>query len=208
MSDTKESQQSLVSLVCGIERLPIKVVLEAEVTESGCWVLPGKAGRYTSYHFKRADLKWSNLTLHRVSFSVYRGLVLSGQEIDHLCFVKGCFNPSHLEQVSPEENKKRYYDSDKFKASFTECPHGLMRKYLCEACLKDISEKSVQKRASRDVAWALENAEELEVSSGEEEDWLLLERKAASLTPGLPPGGIKRVPRGILFHPRYPTSNL
>lgn len=44
---------------------------------------------------------------HRVSYELAHGEIGADLEIDHLCRVRSCVNPDHLEQVTPDENKRR-----------------------------------------------------------------------------------------------------
>lgn len=44
---------------------------------------------------------------HRFSYMSFRGPLLEGMEIDHLCRNRWCVNPSHLEQVTSRENNLR-----------------------------------------------------------------------------------------------------
>ena len=46
-------------------------------------------------------------TVHRVSYQLYRGPIPDGLQIDHLCRVRHCVNPDHLEVVTPYENYLR-----------------------------------------------------------------------------------------------------
>jgi ribosomal protein S27AE len=49
-----------------------------------------------------------NLLAHRVAWVAASGEALTGNlTIDHLCFTRGCVNPSHLEPVTMEENARR-----------------------------------------------------------------------------------------------------
>lgn len=41
---------------------------------------------------------------HRVAYELYVGPIPDGLEIDHLCRVKHCVNPAHLEAVTASEN--------------------------------------------------------------------------------------------------------
>jgi hypothetical protein len=44
---------------------------------------------------------------HRVEYERHRGAIPPKQTVDHLCEVKECVNPDHLEVVSLEENLRR-----------------------------------------------------------------------------------------------------
>ncbi|MGQ5576033.1 HNH endonuclease signature motif containing protein [Streptomyces sp. ECR3.8] len=44
---------------------------------------------------------------HRVSYEAFVGPIPDGLEIDHLCRVRHCVNPSHLEPVTRSENIRR-----------------------------------------------------------------------------------------------------
>ena len=74
------------------------------VTESGCWVWIGhcnKAG-YGAIQM-RDGLKRA----HKVIWEHLNGVVPQGLELDHLCRVRCCVNPDHLEAVTHDENMKR-----------------------------------------------------------------------------------------------------
>lgn len=49
----------------------------------------------------------SPLLVHRVVYEHYRGPIPEGHQIDHLCGMKACVNPTHLEAVLPIENAGR-----------------------------------------------------------------------------------------------------
>lgn len=56
---------------------------------------------------------------HVVSFECFRGPIPEGLELDHLCRVRCCVNPWHLEPVTHLENMRRG-----IKRTRTHCPHG------------------------------------------------------------------------------------
>lgn len=44
---------------------------------------------------------------HRFAYESFIGPIPPGLQIDHLCRVRTCFNPEHLEAVTSEENTRR-----------------------------------------------------------------------------------------------------
>ena len=84
--------------------------------ETGCWewtshiVGSGYAGFYFEGKVRRA---------HRLSFAWANGF-LPDLDIDHLCRVRHCVNPDHLEAVSRRENSRRGIKG----VLTTHCPSG------------------------------------------------------------------------------------
>lgn len=70
---------------------------------SGCWLWLGAvAGTYGRFH----DGERSSQA-HRFSYTLYRGAISPGLDLDHLCRNRLCVNPWHLEPVSRQENVTR-----------------------------------------------------------------------------------------------------
>jgi hypothetical protein len=70
---------------------------------TGCWIWQkAKAQGYgqTCHHGK----VWG---AHRWYYTQAKGPIPPGMWIDHLCRVKACVNPEHLEAVTPGENTRR-----------------------------------------------------------------------------------------------------
>lgn len=44
---------------------------------------------------------------HRYSYELHKGEIPEGLQIDHLCKVRNCVNPYHLEAVTSQENMRR-----------------------------------------------------------------------------------------------------
>ncbi len=72
---------------------------------SGCWLWLGalKENGYGAFGMKRG----ANGYAHRFSYLVHKGDIPDGLEIDHLCRVRCCVNPDHLEAVTHQVNKIR-----------------------------------------------------------------------------------------------------
>ena len=62
--------------------------------------------------------------VHRISWSIHGYDIQKGEQIDHLCRVRCCVNPNHLEVVSPKVNSNRGYGPTAKNARKTHCPKG------------------------------------------------------------------------------------
>lgn len=72
-----------------------------------CWEwtagrFSGPRGGYGAFAIGRRTVR-----AHRVMYEVVVGPIPSDLEPDHLCRNRGCVRPSHLEWVTPQENKTR-----------------------------------------------------------------------------------------------------
>ena len=72
---------------------------------SGCWIWTGSVnGRYPKLWDGRCGYV---VYAHRFAWTVYRGTIPDGYDVDHKCRVKLCVNPQHLEPVTRSENLVR-----------------------------------------------------------------------------------------------------
>lgn len=56
---------------------------------------------------QRPDGRWKMDKAHRYAYMAFVGEIPEGKEIDHLCRVRSCVNPAHLETVTHRENIHR-----------------------------------------------------------------------------------------------------
>src|SRR6266853_5002490 len=72
-----------------------------------CWLWTGgKTGKKNKYGiYFHAPAR--PVEAHRYAYEQLRGLIPLGMELDHLCRVTLCVNPSHLEIVSSKVNTQR-----------------------------------------------------------------------------------------------------
>ena len=61
---------------------------------------------------------------HRVSWLLHKGFIPVGLQLDHLCRVRHCVNPDHLEPVTTQENLLRGETNAAHNAAKTHCPQG------------------------------------------------------------------------------------
>ena len=127
----------------------------SDSTDQGCLVYPTtRADGYA-----RVRVGGRKRYAHRLVMESLMGMALPQQlEVDHLCRVRNCINPEHLEIVSHRENVSRY------QALKTHCkaghPYSGDNLYLtsrggraCRRCRTDyIREYMRQRRSQRDTA--------------------------------------------------------
>ena len=91
---------------------------------TGCWLWSGcdnGEGYGTVYSGGK------NHKAHRVSYELHNGKIPDGLQIDHLCRVRCCVNPDHLEAVTQKTNVQRGEAVKKCRehfAAITHCPQG------------------------------------------------------------------------------------
>lgn len=61
---------------------------------------------------------------HRVAYELDRGPIPNGMTIDHLCRVRCCVNPRHMEVVSNKENVLRGIGPTAQNSAKSHCKHG------------------------------------------------------------------------------------
>lgn len=74
------------------------------VPETGCWLWLGELNRNG---YGRLSVRGKKQMVHRLSYTLAFGGIPQGRILDHLCRVRCCCNPHHLEPVTVKENTVR-----------------------------------------------------------------------------------------------------
>lgn len=75
----------------------------SKVDKSGdCWLWMAAK----SYGYGRFWTAGRQYSAHRLSYELASGPIQEGLEIDHICHVRACVNPSHLRAVTTKQNKE------------------------------------------------------------------------------------------------------
>jgi hypothetical protein len=70
-----------------------------------CWVVPSSV--YAITH--NSPSLMGGYGAHRLAFMVLRGEIPEGLYLDHLCRFQPCWNPWHMDPVTPSVNTLRWY---------------------------------------------------------------------------------------------------
>ena len=96
------------------------------INTNGCWLWEGAIDGSGYSNLGRPP--WRG---HRLSYQEFCGPIPAKLEIDHLCRVKSCVNPMHLEAVTHAENQRRMMaaarlarDTKKYGHKPTHCIRG------------------------------------------------------------------------------------
>ena len=88
----------------GIERLPRHIRRNFIQAPSGCWIWM----RYRDKDgYGLTSLARKTVRAHRATYSLLTGEIPAGLQIDHLCRVRRCVNPLHLQPVTSRVNSAR-----------------------------------------------------------------------------------------------------
>lgn len=113
----------------------------------GCWMWVGAISDTGYGSFNAGGGLYTGS--HRFAYQQVKGAIPAGLYLDHICRVRSCVNPDHLEPVTNEENIRRGNGGIN-NASKTHCPKGheytpentVLRKYpngrtgrICRSCL-------------------------------------------------------------------------
>lgn len=97
-------------------------VLVGEPSECWLWKPLGSVNGYGQF-----TCNGKTRLAHRTSYELAKGEIPAGLTIDHLCRVRNCVNPAHLEAVTRAENLRRaksWENGASFQREKTHCPYG------------------------------------------------------------------------------------
>lgn len=135
---------------------------KVRVDDSGCHIWTGAISDtgYGSFNAGKTVDGVKYVGAHKFSYELANGKIPSGLHLDHLCRVRACVNPEHLEVVTPKVNSDRRVDTPaktgRFKCGhpfeenniYSAAPTGrrLSRHLICVICS---NKRSKDKRRSR-----------------------------------------------------------
>lgn len=143
--------------------MPIKtrILANIEIDDNGCWrwmryKLPNGYGMIGTKHATKAYV-------HRVAYEAWKGPIPEGLVIDHLCRVRDCCNPEHLEPVTYSQNTLRGDTIMVRRANATACFRG--HEYTPENTKPDRSGvrrcRTCYREAQRRIYWRTERAKRM-----------------------------------------------
>jgi hypothetical protein len=91
----RRGQRSMYDLILdAIDELP-----------KGCWIWPH---RKDEQGYGWISIDGEDKRVHVAMYELFVGKIRKGNHIHHNCENPACFNPEHLEQVTPKEHKARH----------------------------------------------------------------------------------------------------
>lgn len=111
---------------------------------NGCWLWTGTLDSSGYGRFAGNKQKHS---AHRFSYEIAIGPIPKALTLDHLCRVRACVNPTHLEPVTNRENVLRGIGLSAANARKTHCPKG--HPYSGENLLVCVTPRGTQARKCR-----------------------------------------------------------
>lgn len=103
--------------------LPPRLAKKIRIDENGCW--RWVAGKFQISGYAAFWWEGTNRLGHRFVYELLVGPIAEGLQLDHLCRVRDCVNPAHLEPVTARENALRSpITRQSINVAKTHCPQG------------------------------------------------------------------------------------
>lgn len=107
------------------DKLRKRIAKSVRVTPSGCheWkhrLHPSGYAYFQVYYAKKRVMEKG----HRLAYTLAKGSIPEGLQIDHLCRNRACLNPDHLRAVTQRENVLAGISPAALHAAKTHCKHG------------------------------------------------------------------------------------
>ncbi len=99
-----------------------RVIEEDRGYGTPCWIWQLYVNTHTGYG--QTGQKVKDRAAHRVAYTAFVGPIREGLHIDHLCRVRACCNPEHMEPVTIGENIRRGAGPVGINARKSYCDHG------------------------------------------------------------------------------------
>lgn len=107
-----------------LDDLPTRIRRWTINPDTGCWEWTGSIGRTPNSGYGKVRWDGRSQRAHRVIYELLVGKIPEGLQLDHLCRVRHCVNPDHLEPVTQRENILRGIGFCAINALTTHCPAG------------------------------------------------------------------------------------
>lgn len=103
------------------EVLRHRILSHVKISDTGCW-------EWTAYidrgGYGKTNVAGHTRLAHRVAYEMWVAPIPEGLEIDHLCRVRRCVNPAHLEPVDRRTNVLRGFSPSAIAARRSHCKNG------------------------------------------------------------------------------------